>query len=95
MTHDFSFHISSDLDYQTANIKIADDIIFQTKRVGIINFYDLIKNKYTEIVISNIYYIPKLYINLISFRELEKKSYEFCTINIILQIINQKKMILS
>lgn len=30
MTHDLSFYINSDLDYQTAEIEIANDTIFKT-----------------------------------------------------------------
>lgn len=65
MTYDINFYITLNLDHQMTKIKTADDTIFKTQEIGIINFNIFVENDYTQIVLSNVYYIPKLHANLI------------------------------
>lgn len=78
MTYNLGLYITLNLDYQTIKIKIADYIIFKIQIVSITNLYILVENKYIQIELINIYY---LLTNLISFRILKEKKYEFCIVN--------------
>ena len=86
ITHNLSLYIKLDLDYQTAEIKTTDGTILQTQVANTINLHVSVENKYIQIELSNVPYLPRLNTNLILFGVLEKKRYEFYIVNGLLQI---------
>lgn len=44
MTHNLSFYITFNLDYQTVDIKITDGTILKTRDIKIIDFYIIVEN---------------------------------------------------
>lgn len=58
-----------------------------------INLYVLIKNEHTQIELSNVHSLLKLYTNVISLGLFEEKRYEFCILNSLLQIKDKENNI--
>ena len=81
MTHNLSLYITLDLDHQTIKIETADSTILKTQDAGTIDLHVSAGNEHTQIELNNIYYLPKLDANLISFGVLKEKRCGFHAVN--------------